>query len=159
MKGFIKAVCLTAVTAISAAALSGCKVAATPERIFKSASGVALPVCDAVTTVDTTGFMGDGEKMFIFSYGDEEKPELEEKFSVAENWLPLPLTDDLAHLLYEHFDCGIPRIDNGYYLFYDEQNKAYTLPPDYEETSYSYDFVFCAYDRQSTTVYYFEQHT
>ncbi len=155
MKKLIKAAAVASATVICAA-FAGCQ--SSPRAVFKLNTGVKLPEYNYVTTVDTRGgFHGDGELIYTFDFSQEDGNALKEKFEAASHWQPLPLTKTLDRLVYEHFEAGLPHVDNGYYFFYDEQNE--THEDTRVEGGYSYDFVVAMYDSDNHTVYYYEQHT
>lgn len=159
MKKFLSAVCIIALTVIAAVVFTGCDPIK-PQHIFSSNTEVTLPKYEFVTKIDTRGdFLGDGELVYIFQFNEENGKTLETRVQAAEHWQPLPMTETLNYLVYEHFDGEIPRVQTGYYFFYDQQNESYTVPEDFIEQSYSYDFVIGMYDSQSRTAYYYEQHT
>ncbi|MDE7076928.1 MAG: hypothetical protein K2O62_06365 [Clostridia bacterium] len=136
-------------------AFAGC--AASPYSTFKKNTGIAVPECGAVSTTDTTGWFGDGELIYTFCLDEDGGRTFENKVTTAKHWQSLPMTETLDRVVYEHFGGKIPRIENGYYFFYDEQHKTHA---DNEvENSNSYDFVIGMYDSENRTVYYYEQHT
>ncbi len=155
MKTLLKTACVAAVCTATFA-LAGCQ--ASPRTVFKKNTGVKLPEYNFVSTVDTQGGPhGDGELVYTFDFSRENGDVLEERIKAASHWQPLPLTYTLDRLVYEHFDVGLPRVENGYYFFYDEQHDTYE--DKYVEGLYSYDFVVAMYDSDNHTAYYYEQHT
>lgn len=156
MKNFFK-IAVSAVLITATAAFAGCKVS--PKKVFERATGATLPECGLITTIDSTGWMGDGELVYIFHFEEEDGKVLEETLKTAENWSPLPMSATLDHLVYEHFEGAIPRAESGYYFFYDEQRDVYSPIENIEEDSYSYDFVIGMYNGETHTAYYYEQHT
>ena len=148
---------VAAIALSAAVAFAGCKVS--PYSTFKRATGVAVPECGGVTTIDTTGWNGDGELVYHFYLDEENGQKFENTVASAEHWQSLPMTATLDELVYEHFDGVIPRVESGYYFFYDEQRKAHEAAENIIEISSSFDFVIGMYDTESRTVYYYEQHT
>ena len=155
MKKLLTAGCFLPLIAVFA--LTGCGTS--PYTVFKNATGVAVPECGAVSTIDTTGWFGDGELVYTFHLDEENGTVFETRVQTAAHWHSLPMSATLEELVYEHFHRVIPRVESGYYFFYDEQNKRYSVPDNYFEQSYSYDFVIGLYDTETLTVYYYEQHT
>lgn len=142
---------------IAVIAIAGCSTS--PYEVFKKATGVAVPECCSVTTIDTRGgFHGDGELIYQFHLDEKNGQAFESTVKTAEHWQSLPMTATLDELVYEHFNSKIPRAENGYYFFYDQQNNSHSVPDGYLK-SYSYDFVVGMYDTETLTVYYYEQHT
>lgn len=155
MKKILRAVIIAAACAATAT-LAGCS--SKPSSVFALNTGVKLPEYESVTTVDTRGgFHGDGELNYEFYLSEENGATFETRVQSAKHWQALPMTATLDRLVYEHFKSNIPRIENGYYYFYDEQHK--THEDTRVEGSFSYDFVVGIYDKQTSTVYYYEQHT
>lgn len=139
-------------------ALSGCTT--NPRTVFRKNTGVKLPENVTAAAIDTTdGPFGDGELIYTFQLSKGDAQSFETAASSAPHWLPLPLTEEIETLVYEHFKHFSAKAEYGYYFFHDEQNDRYYLPENYEETSYFYDFVFALYDGAEGVAYYYEQHT
>lgn len=139
-------------------ALSACST--NPRKVFEKNTGVKIPSNVHATTIDTTdGPFGDGEILYTFYLNKGDENAFETAVTSAAHWLPLPLTREIETLVYEHFSVFSARAEHGYYFFRDEQNDKYYLPENYEETFYSYDFVFALYDSAESVAYYYEQHT
>ncbi|MDE6558008.1 MAG: hypothetical protein K2K39_02765 [Clostridia bacterium] len=156
----MKKVLCAAVAAVAlSAAVAFAWCAVSTYSTFKKATGVAVPECGGVTTIDTTGWNGDGELIYQFYLDKEKGQKFEDTVKQAEHWQSLPMTATLDELVYEHFDGVIPRVENGYYFFYDEQRKTHEAAENIVEISSSYDFIIGMYDTESRTVYYYEQHT
>lgn len=155
----MKRAILTAALVAVCLSLTVCGCADSPSKVFKKKTGVKLPAGVKATTVDTTEFFGDGELIYTFYVSKDDADAFKTTVSTTSHWQPLPLSKEVEELVYEHFTSFSARAEDGYYFFYDEQNKSYTLPEDYAETSYSYDFVFGLYDSAEHVAYYYEQHT
>lgn len=157
MKKFFTRACIFALTAAAAVIFAGCEIR--PDRLFYKQTGIDLPRHSVISFMVTTGWFGDGEIIYIFQFDEENGQAMKNKVVNAEHWQPLPFSQTLDALVYQTFGGKIPRVESGYYFFFDEQNKRYYVPDDYIENSYSFDFVLCLYDDGSNTAYYYEQHT
>ena len=156
MKKFLKA-CISAVLLPLCFLFAGCKIK--PQNVFYKNTGVKLPTYEYDTVVDTTGFFGDGALIYTFKFNDENAQELLSALESAEHWSRLPMNETVDYMLYEFSDSGLPRVQTGYYFFYDEQRKSYSPVEDYIESSYSFDYIVALFDSKERVMYYFEMHT
>lgn len=122
---------------------------------------------EILTEMDTHGgFHGDGENYVVLQFPDADS------FQIPESgfWHELPLSDNLHTFLYEYthytqvWDAVggelIPRIESGYYFFYDRNSDNLSHFGDEELLSRgSYNFILAVYDPANLTLYYYELDT
>jgi len=112
---------------------------------------------------DHSGFHGDGTSYAVLSFG-EHNPEGE--ISVAEHWYALPLPQELQTLLYGEWTqtkvtgpfvgVTIPKVERGYYYFFDRQGDTYAVGEVLNRGSFNYtvgiydsdknELIYCEYD-------------
>ena len=157
MKKFTKAfLCAAAVVCISAT-FTGC-FTSSPQAVFRKKTGIAVPQYGAVTTIDTTGFFGDGELIYQFYLDEADGQTFENRAKDAVHWQSLPMDTKISNLVYDYCNAGLPKLENGYYFFYDEHTGEHCFNEQPDE-DYSHDYVLGMYDSQSYTVYYYEFHS
>lgn len=110
---------------------------------------------------DYGGFHGDGVRYEVRIF---EENSLLKEIEVNPLWNPLPLTENLEILIYgKAFSGGrigpylssaveFPKVENGYYFFYDEQSESYDDGDVLSRGSYNY--VFAIYDTDDDTMYF-----
>jgi len=113
---------------------------------------------------DHSGFQGDGTMFAAFSFEDDE---LEKRISAPGGWKVLPLTDELTTLVYgtrtetaatgPFIGITMPKVEEGYYFFYDRLNESDT--EDLVLTRGSYNYTIAIYDSATDTLYYCEYDT
>lgn len=111
------------------------------------------------------GFHGDGSYRLILDCSGNKQEALE----IVSGWTPLPLSENLALILYGGFKDGmwygyhlaeeanIPPIKNGYYIFMDRHSDSVDRADDselFDRTSFN--FSFAIYDSDTDIMYYFE---
>lgn len=114
------------------------------------------------------GFHGDGAYYLILDCSDHAETALK----IAEDWKPLPLSENLELLLYGgekdgvHYDYNLcdqahlPVIENGYYWFEDRNSEAADPEDDSELFSRSsFNLSLALYDSDINIFYYFEYDT
>lgn len=111
------------------------------------------------------GFHGDGTYYIILDCSDDQ----EQALSIVADWETLPLSENLELMLYGGTREGviygydlaetakIPKIENGYYYFYDRHSESTDSRDDSElfERS-SFNFSLALYDVDTSTLYYVE---
>ena len=113
---------------------------------------------------DNSGFHGDGTSYAILSFEDEI---LEQGIAAPGGWKKLPLDHNLETLIYgtrtetkatgPYIGIIFPRVEEGYWYFYDRQGG--TQKDDLVLTRGSYNYVFAVYDTHSDKLYYCEYDT
>lgn len=111
------------------------------------------------------GFHGDGSYRLILDCSGNRQEALE----IVRGWKPLPLSENLALILYGGFKDGmwygynlakeanIPTIENGYYIFKDRHSDSIDRTDDselFDRTSFN--FSIAIYDSDTDIMYYFE---
>ncbi len=107
------------------------------------------------------GFHGDGSSLYAYQYTDSSmEPEMEE----SELWKPLPFSDAVSDLINNSIgdECAeaIPKISNGYYLFYDRHSEA--SAPYNESELWNRNSINCTvaiYDADEDVLYIFIKDT
>ncbi|MBQ2663259.1 MAG: hypothetical protein IJH36_10765 [Clostridia bacterium] len=110
------------------------------------------------------GFHGDGEAYRIFDCSKNRDKALE----VVSLWEPLPLSENLELIMYGGERNGrsygltlankahMPKIEHGFYKFYDRHSEARDRDSDSELFNrYSYNFSLAVYDTDTDRLYYF----
>lgn len=116
--------------------------------------------------VDThSGFHGDGSYYLILDCSKNKEKATE----ILSEWIELPISENLELIMYGGEKDGIsygynlakeaeiPKIENGYYYFYDRHSES----ADSKDTSAlfdrgSFNFSFAIYDSDTDKMYYFE---
>ena len=119
------------------ATLAAC-VKARAENQFYSVTGVKLPKCETVKTTDTTGWFGDGEVTYTFTFNQANGKALEDALKSAKSWAALPMPADLEEQTYVYYHASVPRVESGYYYYGGGE----------------YTFSVAIYDAQARTVYF-----
>ena len=113
---------------------------------------------------DHSGFQGDGTSYAVLSFEDEK---MEQGIVAPGGWHQLPLTENLETLIYgtrtetsatgPFIGITMPRVDNGYWYFYDRQGE--TEADSLVLTRSSYNYTFALYDTENDLLYYCEYDT
>ena len=113
---------------------------------------------------DHGGFQGDGTSYAVLSFADEK---LEQGIAAPGGWHQLPLTENLETLIYgtrtetaatgPFIGITMPRVENGYWYFYDQQGE--TEDDSLVLTRSSYNYTFALYDTENDLLYYCEYDT
>ncbi len=100
------------------------------------------------------GFHGDGEYILIVDCQLFPQKALK----TVEKWQPLPLTENLEHVMY-NWDKPVTdwpeKIEHGYYKFYDSNSQDHSDDSGLFER-YSYNFKLAVYDTDKDKLYYWE---
>lgn len=129
--------------------------------------GLDISSCNILKDEDTHGgFLGDGTYFLIANCSNNK----ENILSQISHWKNFPLTQKLEWVVYgyekdgveiaKHIPESIPRIENGYYYFYDRQDDV--KDPFNEEKFFdraSYNYTLVLYDKDTNLFYYFELDT
>jgi len=110
---------------------------------------------------DHSGFHGDGTMYVALSFGDDS---LEQEITAPGGWKALPLTDNLHTLVYgSRTETGIigpyigvtfPRIENGYWFFYDRQGE--TVDDGEVLNRNAFNYTIAIYDAEKDCLHYCE---
>lgn len=158
--------CLAAALALCCAACG--ETVSLPESLGVNASQGAVQ-----DHWDGHGAMGDGTEYWEIAFSPEDAAAFEESLQTAQGWHALPLDNDVRYLLYgtegmEKAQDGayisvnpyltgkdggplLPRIEEGYWFFCDEQTESYTAQGVMERPSQN--FTAAVYDSQSHILY------
>ena len=117
-----------------------------------------------VGTDNHSGFHGDGTMYAELEFSDET---LESAISTPGGWHVLPLTDNLQTLIYgtrspeasvgPFIGITMPRVERGYWFFYDRQGD--TADDGAVLSRGSYNYTFAVYDADADRLYYCEYDT
>lgn len=113
---------------------------------------------------DHSGFQGDGTSYAVLTFTGDE---LEKQISAPGGWNRLPLNHTLETLIYgtrtataatgPFLGITFPRIEEGYWYFYDRQGQTHGDSEVLNRGSYNY--TFAIYDIDSDKLYYCEYDT
>ena len=122
-------------------------------------SGVTLQGYD-----DHSGFHGDGTMYAVLEFSDDT---VEKMISAPGGWHALPLTENLQTLVYgmrtteaaigPYIGITMPKVDRGYWYFYDRQGE--TFDDDEVLSRPSYNYTIAIYDVDADRLYYCEYDT
>lgn len=113
---------------------------------------------EIIEELDTHGgFHGDGSYYLTLDCSANKEKALEN----ISDWHQLPLSDNLEFIMYGGYHLAekakIPKIENGYYRFYDRHSESNNRNDDSELLErHSYNFSFAIYDTDTNKFYYFE---
>lgn len=133
---------------------------------IKKEINLDISSCNILLDKDTHGgFLGDGERIVKADCSDSYKDIL----SQITNWNELPLSRNLKLIMYGGYKGdmyygyelaeknGIPKIENGYYLFIDRHDSVTDEHSDKDLFSrYSFNFTIAFYDLDTNYFYYYE---
>lgn len=150
--------------------LMGCMIRSGDEQDFwqthiSDSLGIDAGNAEVLESMDDHGgFQGDGTMYAVLSFLDER---LENLISAPGGWYALPLTDNLTTLIYgtrtqttatgPFIGVTMPKVEEGYYFFYDRLNDCYT--DDAVLTKHSYNYTIAIYDIVRDCLYYCEYDT
>lgn len=113
---------------------------------------------------DHSGFQGDGTGYAVLSFEDDI---LEQGIAAPGGWHSLPLTDNLQTLIYgtrtetqatgPFIGVTVPKVETGYWYFYDRQGETNDDSEVLNRNSYNY--TFALYDAETDLLYYCEYDT
>ena len=113
---------------------------------------------------DHSGFHGDGTSYVVLSFENEE---LEQGISAPGGWNHLPLTENLETLFYgtrtdteatgPFIGITMPRVEHGYWYFYDRQGE--TADDSNVLNRGSFNYTFALYDAEKDLLHYCEYDT
>ena len=128
---------------------------------------LGIDASDAVVEVsydDHSGFHGDGTGYAVLLFSDDS---LEEKIAAPGGWRRLPLTDNLQTLIYgtrtetaatgPFIGITFPKVEEGYWYFYDRQGETESDADVLDRNSYNY--TFAIYDTENNTLCFCEYDT
>lgn len=134
------------------------------DRIEKA---LAVDVSDAVIMIgydDHSGFQGDGTLYAVLEFSDDA---METAISAPGGWHALPLTDNLQTLIYgtrtpekavgPFIGKTLPRVERGYWYFYDRQGETMDDGDVLNRSSYNY--TIAIYDADTDQLHYCEYDT
>ena len=142
------------------------------KKYIKDVTGIDIKECKEINYDESHGgFMGDGD-----SYIEWDCSNTEINLN-GDEMLPYPLTEKLNIVLYETEkdgtvysynyggDHGIPKIENGYYYFYDDYCETYKDISNCKSDENllgvraAFNFTFIAFDKDTNRLYYLEVDT
>lgn len=112
------------------------------------------------------GFHGDGTTFVVLEFSDDE---FENTLKELQIWSPLPLSENIITLIYgaktDHSLNGpyigedgaalFPKIENGYYFYYDRQSDSKDSADDADVlTRSSFNFTIAVYDSDTNKLYF-----
>lgn len=129
--------------------------------------GADISSCKIMEDEDTHGgFLGDGDYLVIADCSENKEKILNQ----ISHWKNFSLTKNLEQVVYGFEKDGvefskqvpetIPKIENGYYYFYDRHSESQNAFSDeglFDRASYNYTLAF--YDMDTDLFYYFELDT
>jgi hypothetical protein len=134
--------------------------------------GVTLPEDVEVMMIDNKGFNGDGELLFTVLIGEENNDAFIKEINTLNTWQIYPLSDNLNLVMYGGTlgnttysyefatELGIPKIENGYWIFKDRNNETVDFKDDSKLfTRPSFNFTLAMYDADNYVLYYFREDT
>ena len=161
IKNKFLAVILLILEIFLAISITGCTFNNKVEHIGKNME-LNLKNCKIEKDKDTHGgFLGDGDYFAKIICTDEVDSE------ITSNWKELPLSEELQKVMnmirYDNDDSynvygnyNIPKIENGYYNFFDRHTDSTDNKNDKElNTRSSYNFSLGIYDSGTKTLYYY----
>ena len=118
-----------------------------------------------VTSMDDhSGFHGDGTSYAVLSFESEE---LERQIGAPGGWKALPLTENIQTVVYgvrtetsfsgPFIDVTIPRVERGYWYFYDR--KRDTASDGQVLSAGSFNYTIAIYDSDTDRLYFCEYDT
>ena len=127
---------------------------------------VDLSKCNIIIDENSRGgFLGDGERIVKSDCSDNYNDILNQII----NWNEFPLSENLRLIMYGGYKGdmyygyelaeknGIPKIENGYYLFIDRHDSVTDEHSDKDLFSrYSFNFTIAFYDLDTNYFYYYE---
>lgn len=133
---------------------------------IKKEINLDISSCNIFLDKDTHGgFLGDGERIVKADCSDNYNDILNQII----NWNELPLSENLRLIMYGGYKGdmyygyelaeknGIPKIENGYYLFIDRHDSVTDEHSDKDLFSrYSFNFTIAFYDLDTNYFYYYE---
>lgn len=128
---------------------------------------LGVDVSDAVIVTgydDHSGFHGDGTMYAVLEFSDDT---FEKQISAPGGWHALPLTDNLQTLIYgtrtpkkavgPFIGKILPRVEQGYWYFYDRQGQ--TADDDNVLNRSSYNYTIAIFDADTDQLHYCEYDT
>jgi len=137
------------------------------KKYIKKEIDIDISSCQIMKDEDTHGgFLGDGDYLVIADCSENKENILNQ----ISHWKCFPLTQNLERVVYgfekgevtitKQISESIPRIENGYYYFYDRNSES--KDPFNEDELFdraSYNYTLALYDRDTNLFYYFELDT
>lgn len=134
---------------------------------IKNNTGIVVSECEKISEEDSHGGMGDGETIIEYDCSKVDVVLNKEKLK------QLPLSDNLNLIMYGGQRDGktygyefaikndIPKIENGYYYFFDDYGKYYKDIDNYTSDvklfdRYSFNFTLIMFDSDTKHLYYYE---
>jgi hypothetical protein len=145
-------------------------------RYLSKVLGINMSGGKIVEYTDTHGgFHGDGDTYIKVEFDDKASMAIVDELSNNPSWSVLPLSDNLHAAVYgEKYESSrggylvhdaeyksiIPRIEIGYYYFYDRNSESKNVKDDTELFNrHSYNFTIAIYDAINQELYYYELDT
>ena len=133
-------------------------------ELIKDSIGVDISSCTIIEDKDTHGgFLGDGEYILKADCSKDNSV-----LKQVESWNKLPLSDNLNLFMYggkkgdiyygydAALKAGIPKIEEGYFLFIDRyENNENPHSDENLFNRYSHNFTLVMYDKNTNMFYYY----
>jgi len=136
-------------------------------KYIKKEIGIDISSCEIIKDLDTHGgCMGDGSYLLVADC-EKVRGDILQQMS---NWKKFPLSENLQLEIYGGEKDGvtfasndyasIPKIENGYYYFYNRHHEAKSAFSDEDLfDNFSYNYTVSFYDEDTNFFYYFEMDT
>ncbi len=151
----MRKILLTATVLAIILSISGCA-----KYDYEKASEKDLAHGEVISSVNThDGFHGDGYSITVIKYEDSS---FGDTLAESENWHRLPLSENLKTFVYQPYDADftLPKIENGYYYFYDRHSEAKDPKNDADLLNRaSFNFDLSLYDADTDTMFVCEYDT
>lgn len=145
---------------------NGCIEKKSDEQYVSKQLDLTLPAVENIESSDTHGgFHGDGYYVVKMEFDKQSGEDLLKCIENMEKWKALPLEEPLELLMYGGSkggssyaykfatQAGIPKIEEGYYLFLDRQQENQGTSLLYRA---SFNFSLAMYDSRGHVLYYYE---
>ena len=173
-----KRIAVISAICIMISSLSNCSNEFDPKEYVESHLDINTESAQIDTVIEPPrSFNGDGNTYVVLNFSDNP---ITEEIKEKENWKQLPLTENLATIIYggekdgkqiDAFVCDydggaktgiplIPQIENGYYYFKDRHLDAKDIYDDskiFERESYNY--TIAIYDEDTNLLYFWSEDT
>ncbi len=162
-------IALAIVVIISAYALLGCSVKS-DEKYIEEQIGINIPEPENISYVDEHGgFHGDGHIFAKVEFLAKDKETILNELKENSKWRELPLSENLNLFMYGGMrdgtsygyniagELGIPKIENGYWYFFDRHSESIDASSDTKLFNrFSFNLTIAMYDADTNILYYVE---
>ncbi len=164
-----KRIAVVSAICIMISSLSNCSNEFDPKEYVESYLDINTKSAQIESVIsEPRSFNGDGNTYVVLSFSDNP---ITDDIKEKENWKQLPLTENLATIVYgkENVDDGItndddelfiPQIENGYYYFEDRHLDAKEIYNDSEIFNReSYNYTIAIYNEDTNLLYFWSEDT